>query len=391
MLKDMPIGSLIKSSDTNLDNYFGFCYATVEVPQHINNPVLPFRGEFGNIYNPIGNWTGWYSSEILKTARDFDKTKIIVNYGYKLKKGVNVFTKFINYYFDLKRKAEQMKNDGLRMLAKLMLNSLYGRFGLKYILSTTKIVSSSEFKELSLKHKVLDSFRFDEENDLEYIRYSKEPSDIIKDLDINLYNKLISKEGGCEEDFIVRSLPISAMVTSYASCFMHQFLNLSDNECYYTDTDSAVLKHPLDPKYVGDELGQFKLVAKIKRAYFISPKLYCLILESGETIIKSKGVDSKHLTEQDFIEMLHGCNKSISINRFVKDLKKSVVHYEKSTYLITPQILKRNVVYKDGLIVNTKPFVVKDGVLIKDDIIKLNHSLVIYKPNQHAILSNKQT
>jgi hypothetical protein len=80
----------------------------------------------------------------------------------------------------LKRKAEQMKNDGLRMLAKLMLNSLYGRFGLKYMSSVIKIVSSSEFKDLSLKYKILDSFKFDAENDLEYIRYSKEPSDIQK-------------------------------------------------------------------------------------------------------------------------------------------------------------------------------------------------------------------
>jgi hypothetical protein len=386
MLKDIPIGNLIKSSDTKLDNYFGFCYVTVEVPEHNNNPVLPFRGDFGNIYNPIGSWTGWYSSEILKTARDFDKTKITVHYGYKFKKGLNVFTKFVNYYFDLKRKAEQMKNDGLRMLAKLMLNSLYGRFGLKYILSTTKIVSSFEFKDLSLKYKVLDSFRFDEENDLEYIRYSKEPSDIIKDLDINLYNKLISKDGG-EEDFITRSIPISAMVTSYASSFMHPFLNIPDNDCYYTDTDSAVLKHPLDSKYVGDGLGQFKLVAKIKRAYFISPKLYCLVLENGEIIIKSKGVDSKHLTEQDFIEMLHGCNKLIPIHRFVKDLKKSIVHYEKSIYLITPQILKRNTVYKDGLIIDTRPFIVKDNILNKNKL-KLNHGLVKYNPNQYAISLN---
>jgi hypothetical protein len=384
MLKDIPIGNLIKSSDTNLDNYFGFCYVTVDVPEYNKNPVLPFRDNLGNIYNPTGNWTGWYSSEILKIARDIDKTKITVHYGYKLKKGENVFTNFINHYFDMKRKAEQLQNDGLRMLAKLMLNSLYGRFGLKYTLSTTKIVSSSEFKELSLKHKVLDSFRFDEENDLEYIRYSKEPSDIIKNIDVKLYNKLISKEGG-EGDFITRSLPISAMITSYASSFMHPFLNLPDNECYYTDTDSLVLKHPLDPKYVGDGLGQFKLVGKIKRAYFISPKLYCLILENGDTIIKSKGVDSKHLTEQDFIEMLYGCNKLIPIHRFVKDFKKSIVHYEKSTYLITPQILKRNVIYENGLIINTKPYHVKDGVLIKDDAIKLNHNLIKYNPNQYAI------
>jgi len=32
MLKELPIGNLIKSTDNNLDNYFGFCYVSVKVP-----------------------------------------------------------------------------------------------------------------------------------------------------------------------------------------------------------------------------------------------------------------------------------------------------------------------------------------------------------------------
>jgi hypothetical protein len=45
MLQDMPIGDIIKSTDPNLDNYFGFCYATVNVPNNTYNPVLPFRDD----------------------------------------------------------------------------------------------------------------------------------------------------------------------------------------------------------------------------------------------------------------------------------------------------------------------------------------------------------
>jgi hypothetical protein len=55
MLNDMPIGKIIKSTDTNLDNYFGFCYASVTVPSNVKNPVLPFRNEYGEVYNPVGN------------------------------------------------------------------------------------------------------------------------------------------------------------------------------------------------------------------------------------------------------------------------------------------------------------------------------------------------
>jgi DNA polymerase type B, organellar and viral len=55
MLNDLPIGNIIKSTDNNLNNYFGFCYATVEIPNNIYNPILPFRDELGNVYNPVGS------------------------------------------------------------------------------------------------------------------------------------------------------------------------------------------------------------------------------------------------------------------------------------------------------------------------------------------------
>jgi hypothetical protein len=54
MLKDLPIGCLIKSTDNNLDNYFGFCYASVNVPEGITAPILPFRKENGGLIYPTG-------------------------------------------------------------------------------------------------------------------------------------------------------------------------------------------------------------------------------------------------------------------------------------------------------------------------------------------------
>jgi hypothetical protein len=298
MLNDMPIGNLIKSSDTNLDNYFGFCYATVNVPDNINKPILPFRDELGNVYNPTGNWTGMFSSEILKYARDVDKAEIIIHYGYKFDRGKDVFKEYVEHYFNLKKEAKDNKT--LRLLFKLLLNALYGRLGLKYINSKTKFVTSSEAKELSLIYQILENITIDEENDLELIKYTLEPSDVLKDIDQKSYLDLVSKQNN-NEDFINRSLPISAMITSYASCYMQKFLNLPNNDCYYSDTDSVILQKPLDSKYVGDNLGQFKFLGKIKKAYFISPKLYCLILDNGETIFKSKGIDSKELNENDLI------------------------------------------------------------------------------------------
>lgn len=57
MLKELPIGNLIKSTDNNLDNYFGFCYVSVNVPDNeaIRAPILPFRKEDGGLIYPTGN------------------------------------------------------------------------------------------------------------------------------------------------------------------------------------------------------------------------------------------------------------------------------------------------------------------------------------------------
>jgi hypothetical protein len=57
-------------------------------------------------------------------------------------------------------------NPGKRFLVKLMLNSLYGRFGLKYQQTKTEIVKSSILLNLILKRKMLSNIIIDREMDL---------------------------------------------------------------------------------------------------------------------------------------------------------------------------------------------------------------------------------
>jgi hypothetical protein len=129
---------------------------------------------------------------MLKYARDYNDATITIHYGYKFNRGKYVFKEFITHYFELKKTSTLNNNDGRKFLAKLMLNSLYGRFGLKYQPSITKIVSSELAKEIHIKYKVTDNFIFDEDNKLEFIKYSLEPSDILQNIDNKLYNELIN-------------------------------------------------------------------------------------------------------------------------------------------------------------------------------------------------------
>nr|YP_009498201.1 hypothetical protein [Lactarius deliciosus]AWX52987.1 hypothetical protein [Lactarius deliciosus] len=131
MLNDMPTGNMLFSTDPNINNYFGIVYVEVDTtgldPKYTNYPLLPHRiGD--RMYNCLGKWSGWYFSEEVKLAKSFGYN-IKVLYGYKLDKTSNVFNSFITKYFDIKAGLSDIKMD--RTTAKLLLNSLYGRLGMK--------------------------------------------------------------------------------------------------------------------------------------------------------------------------------------------------------------------------------------------------------------------
>ena len=73
------------------------------------------------MYNPLGKWTGWYFSEEIKLAIEFGYD-VTVLYGYKFDKTSNVFSSFVNKYFEIKAGLSNIKMD--RTTAKMILNSL---------------------------------------------------------------------------------------------------------------------------------------------------------------------------------------------------------------------------------------------------------------------------
>lgn len=50
MLNDMPVGDPILSTDTNLNSYFGFCYAKIIPPKNLDILLIPHKNEYGDIY-----------------------------------------------------------------------------------------------------------------------------------------------------------------------------------------------------------------------------------------------------------------------------------------------------------------------------------------------------
>ena len=98
--------------------------------------LLPVRGLNG-ILMPNGSWEGWYFSEELKFANE-NGYSITVIKGYGFDKKHDVFKNFVEHFYNIK---STTNNKTEKAIAKIILNNLFGRFGLDIDKSKTDIVS----------------------------------------------------------------------------------------------------------------------------------------------------------------------------------------------------------------------------------------------------------
>lgn len=377
-IKDIPVGKPVLSYDKKLDNYFGFIYCRIRTPNVLDKPVLPFRNDHGLLYNPLGNWEGMYFSEELKESVYKYNYNIEILYGYKFERSKVPFKEFIIKYYNLRNAAKSEGLNSKALTCKLLMNSLYGRYGMKDIKDVVKLVSPSEAEFIHLYHDV--SFNIPLSDNLEYIKYSSQLNDMYYDLKgldayINYMNNLDNNNKG-----VNTSLPIAMAITSYARIYMNEFINNKDYNVYSTDTDSIAIDKPLPDQLVGNKLGQFKLEHKALNAIFLSPKLYLIQLDNGDTIIKARSLGGKSLTMDDFNTMSYGLNISKYIDKFVSNMKDGgSVSLNHSPLELSPFNLKRQPHYAtNGIISHTTPLRVHNGI-IEPAIINIAKSLIPYK------------
>jgi hypothetical protein len=304
----------------------------------------------------------YFSEELKKCVSEYDY-KIKVFYGYKFERSQAAFTEFILKYFALRAAAKAEGLDSKAMTAKLLMNSLYGRYGMRDIKEIVKLVSSSESEFIHLYHEVSNNIPISD--NLEYIKYSTKISDMyyeLKGLDsyVDYMNKMESSTNNLNT-----SLPLAMAITAYARMHMNDYLNNNDYTVYSTDTDSLAIDKPLPDHLVGKNLGQFKLEYFAKEAIFLSPKLYLLQLESGEIIIKARSLGGKTLTMDDFNTMSYGLNISKKRDRFISNMTDGGgVSFKNGTLELSPLNLKRQPHYSiNGPISHTTPLQVQNGIL----------------------------
>ena len=222
-----------------------------------------------------------------------------------------------------------------RQSAKLLLNSLYGRLGMKPNLDIIEVVDTETADKILSKYEV--KLQYSITNELEYIKYSNKP--ISQFQEIHSKDEYLDFATNCDHSNISinQSIPIAIAITAYSRMYMfniiYKLLDLGFT-IYYMDTDSLIVDRPLpDWMVTNNELGKLKLEHFVKEGVFLAPKVYALKTDDGKEIIKVKGLSlntiRKDLTFDIMLSLLNK-DKSLVFNQI-----KSFRNF-KNTHTLTP-------------------------------------------------------
>ena len=136
-----------------------------------------------------------------------------------------LFRDYIGELFNMKLNSQ--KGTPMYLISKLLMNSLYGKFGIHFELPNYTVIEYDESKTSGDRALVG-----------------------LTDL-INLNNgyALASKAGDTTQP--LGNVAISSAITALARVHMSQFFNNYNHHVYYTDTDSIITEKPLSESLVG--------------------------------------------------------------------------------------------------------------------------------------------
>jgi hypothetical protein len=237
----------------------GIYCADVEIPVGMAIPPLPVRR--GNkLYFPVGRVTGCWPLPELQYSASCGCNIRKIRRGLVFKESRRIFTDYVQRFWRMKNEGEGAK----RTVAKLLLNSLYGKFGMR-----------NEFQAIIGPREANARMK------------GGEPIEVF-DRALGLY---IAK------DYASRAFirpEIAAYVTARARIKLHKMmaeLEAYGDRVFYCDTDSVITDSLMDTE--GSELGEWVREKIIRRAAFIAPKSYALDLGGGETEIALKGIPAE--------------------------------------------------------------------------------------------------
>ena len=231
---------------------------------------------------------------VLLTLTSVDYQLFLDNYNadiieykgtYYFQSKTGMFSEYIDYWYSVKENSARQGNDAMKEIAKRMLNSLYGKFGMK----------------LEGRSKIP---YFDKEQDK--VKYKpSEPED---------------REGVY--------LPVATFITSYCRDKIIRAAQSVACRFVYADTDSIHILGQFTPSTIDIDnyrLGAFKEESKFCRALFIRQKTY-MEVNNGKLEIKCAGMPAAMKRTVREVDFYNGAEFPIGEgSRFAPKLSPKVV------------------------------------------------------------------
>ena len=324
---------------------FGFYDAEVEVPEDMYVPalgVVHVVDKTKKFIFPTGRFQGRWSTIELEYARSLGVKIIKTGRGCIFENGGYIFKKYVETLYEMRVEAQRNGDGVTDILCKLLMNSLYGKFGIR----------------LDRELLVLDR---GQAGVIPYIemRNRKDKKQAIRlckmATELNTFN----------------NVSISAWVTSHSRIRMHKHYMNCEKDLYYTDTDSLYTTSQMPSS---KKLGDVKFEGNCDRACFILPKTYVTEKISVDEVVKKvcmKGFDKRKIQDmgvKDFFMYLEGDLKEISammpekFSTFRTALRKDkfLSMMAESSRTVRSKYDKRRIVKKGGSY-DTIPLHIVDG------------------------------
>lgn len=251
-------------SDDSRDNLDKNCLSISRCLIETNEPCIPYRMN-KRLCFPIGKFEATLCSPEIELARERGcKIKIKDTAYYE---GEYLFKDWVNYFYPLRKKLREEGNEQYQYFVKIIMNSLYGKFGQK----------NTDWKQQEIVDDGKSWYR--QITDME-----TGETETLKSINGTIY-----KANG-EHDGFDTIVSIASFVTSYSRVMMYRFiLQAGIDNCYYSDTDSLIVNRlgweNLQNKIDQTKLGWLGLEAHDNEVQIYNLKDYIFADE-----IKLKGV-----------------------------------------------------------------------------------------------------
>ena len=277
-------------------------------------PYFPLKSKQGGLIYPQSNFLDEESTWIWGGELNFalqnnhlESLQVDSSISFENK---SIFSEYINILFEERLKAIAAKDEIKKYWLKLLMNSLYGKFGQKKF-DNISIITGKNLHEFMIG-KDLITEEEEEKGDISKKKIKiKETEEFLKRiqiLDDNLMDEpffqfsFMSSE---KFNYVGSLIFISSYIASRARiCLLRGMNDVGFNNVLYFDTDSIFSTNSISSSFQGDSLGDWKCEEdNIEEAYFLAPKVYACRLPNSKYILHCKGIPEKLLKWEDFEKM----------------------------------------------------------------------------------------